>query len=60
MQRVLSRVKRVTVQLSDSLHKRAKHYAVEEKISMNDLFVKAIEKYLEHLDENENYSSPDQ
>ena len=60
MQRVLSRVKRVTVQLSDSLHKRAKHHAVEEEISMNDLFVKAIEKYLEHLDENENYSSPDQ
>ena len=40
-------VKRVTVQLDDELHKAAKHYAVEQECSMNDLFVDAIRKYLE-------------
>ena len=40
-------LKRVTVQLSDALHKRAKHYAVDNDVSMNELFNAAIEKYLD-------------
>ena len=44
---ILGLLKRVTVQLSDALHKRAKHYAVDNDVSMNELFNAAIEKYLD-------------
>lgn len=46
-------LKRVTVQLDDGLHKKAKLYAVENDCSMNDLFVEAIKNYLDEQKKEE-------
>lgn len=39
-------LKRVTVQLDDDLHRQVKLWAVQNDVSMNDIFVEAILAYM--------------
>ena len=45
-------MKRVTVQLPDALHKRLKLKAVTDDISLNALYVQALELYLQKTDKS--------
>jgi predicted HicB family RNase H-like nuclease len=40
-------LKMTTVRLPPDLHKAAKHRAINEEINLNELVIKALEKYLE-------------
>lgn len=37
-------IKRITIRLNDDLHTALKHIAIEDKTSLQDMFVKAIEE----------------
>ena len=37
-------IKRITIRLNDDLHAALKHIAIEDKTSLQDMFVKAIEE----------------